>query len=332
MPTHMEGCDMMRRWSKSKLWYVKPDRMVCTGCWIFIMYVGLVVAPTSWAAQVNPSALSFSVIQGGASPAPQTVSYSKTGSRTKTWTASSNMAWVSISHQSGTISTETDQITIGVNSAGMVAGTYTASVTILLQAGKSSERTILPVSVVVSDSPRLSVAPASLSFSAVAGGTNPMGQVLGVTNTGGGTLTWSASDNVNWLSLAPVSGTNNGTISATISVSGLAAGTYSGSITVNATSGGTKNVPVTLVLSPATSGTVTLNWLANTESDLAGYKIYRGTASGGYGSPIAILGSTSTSHTISTLQSGTTYFFVITAYDTAGNESSYSNEVSKSIY
>lgn len=296
------------------------------------MFVGLVVVPMSWAAQVNPSALSFSVIQGGASPAPQTISYSKTGYRTKTWTVSSNVGWVNVSPQSGTISTETDQITIGVNSTGLAAGTYSATVTIQLQGARSQESTILPVSVVVSDSPRLSITPANLSFTGVAGGANPVSQTLSVTNTGGGTLTWSASDNVNWLSLAPVSGMNSGTVSATISVSGLAAGTYSGSITVNVAGGGTKDVPVTLVLSPATSGTVTLNWLANTESDLAGYKIYRGTVSGSYGSPIAVLSNTVTTHTISALQRGTTYYFVITAYDAAGNESGYSNEVTKSIY
>lgn len=323
---------MMRRGGGARIWHVWPRGVVSIGCWIFSMYVGLVVTPMSWAAQVSPSALSFSVMQGGTNPAPQTINYSKTGYRTKTWTVSSNTAWVNVSPPSGTISTETDQIIIGVNSTGLAAGTYSATVTILLQGGKSQEYTTLPVSVVVSDSPRLSTTPASLSFSGVAGGANPVGQTLGITNTGGGTLSWSVSDNVNWLSLAPVSGTNSGTVSAAISVSGLAAGTYSGTITVSAVSGGTKDVLVTLVLSPAPSGTATLNWSANSESDLAGYKIYRGTVSGGYGAPIAVLGSTVTTHTMSALQSGTTYFFVITAYDASGNESSYSNEVSKSIY
>src|SRR5262249_15995791 len=40
---------------------------------------------------------------------------------------------------------------------------------------------------------------------------------------------------------------------------------------------------------------------------------------------------TTTNYTVTGLQNGTTYFFVITAYDSAGNESTYSNEVSKSI-
>jgi fibronectin type 3 domain-containing protein len=74
-----------------------------------------------------------------------------------------------------------------------------------------------------------------------------------------------------------------------------------------------------------------LTWSANTESDLAGYKIYRAEASGGYGAPIAILGNV-TSYIATGLQVGKTYYFVITAYDSAGNESLPSNEVSKSIF
>jgi fibronectin type 3 domain-containing protein len=75
-----------------------------------------------------------------------------------------------------------------------------------------------------------------------------------------------------------------------------------------------------------------LTWNADTSPDLAGYKIYRATASGGYGTPIATLQGNITTYIAAGLQSGTTYFFVITAYDTAGNESLPSNEVSKSIF
>jgi hypothetical protein len=69
------------------------------------------------------------------------------------------------------------------------------------------------------------------------------------------------------------------------------------------------------------------------ELDLAGYKIYVGTNSGTYslpGSPF-VAGKV-TSYTISNLPKGQTYYFAISAYDNAGNESVLSAEVSKTLY
>jgi hypothetical protein len=80
-------------------------------------------------------------------------------------------------------------------------------------------------------------------------------------------------------------------------------------------------------------GNVTLTWTANGEPDLAGYKVYVGTASGTYsfpGSPL--VAGKATSYTVSNLPKGQTYFFAISAYDSAGNESALSAEVSKSLY
>jgi hypothetical protein len=71
----------------------------------------------------------------------------------------------------------------------------------------------------------------------------------------------------------------------------------------------------------------------NTETDLAGYKIYVGTAPGQYtypGSPI-VIGRTG-NYTIAGLPSGQTYYFAISAFDDTGSESGLSAEVSKSIY
>ncbi len=79
----------------------------------------------------------------------------------------------------------------------------------------------------------------------------------------------------------------------------------------------------------AYSAQVTLAWDANTESDLAGYKIYYGNSSGNYGSNVDV--ANQTSYTISNLVDGNTYFIAATAYDINGNESSYSNEVSYEV-
>ena len=81
------------------------------------------------------------------------------------------------------------------------------------------------------------------------------------------------------------------------------------------------------------TGSATLSWTSNSEADLAGYKLYVGTAPGRYtyaGSPVIIglMGS----YTISGLPIGQTYYFALSAFDSSGNESALSSEVSKSIY
>jgi glucose/arabinose dehydrogenase/PKD repeat protein len=102
--------------------------------------------------------------------------------------------------------------------------------------------------------PALAVSPSSLSFSATAGGANPASKSLSVTNTGGGTLTFTASDNASWLTVTPGSGTAPATLSAAVDVTGLAAGTYNGTITVTASgaSGSPATIPVTLTVDPGT--------------------------------------------------------------------------------
>jgi hypothetical protein len=82
-------------------------------------------------------------------------------------------------------------------------------------------------------------------------------------------------------------------------------------------------------------GMASLTWFApttNTDgtplSDLAGFKIYYGTAPGVYGTPLDV-GNTNT-YTISGLSPGT-YYFAVTAYDASGSESERSGEASKVI-
>ena len=71
---------------------------------------------------------------------------------------------------------------------------------------------------------------------------------------------------------------------------------------------------------------LTMAWDPNTESDLAGYMVYYGTASRSYGTPIDV--GKVTTYTLTGLASGQTYYIALTAYDTSDNESGFSNEVS----
>ncbi len=72
---------------------------------------------------------------------------------------------------------------------------------------------------------------------------------------------------------------------------------------------------------------VSLNWTANTDPDLYGYNVYRGTADGGPYSKIngSLLAANSYLDTGPT--NGTPYYYVVTAVDTSTNESVYSGQV-----
>lgn len=191
----------------------------------------------------------------------------------------------------------------------------------------------------VPDAWAVQASPVSLSFRAVQGGPNPTSQVVTISKSTSRQVGWKAVDNAAWLSAAPSSGTltSAGQIIVAVNAGGLAAGTYSGSLKVTLSKGGSLSIPVTLTVASATSTkavttvtTATLSWVSNTDSDLAGYKVYMGTSSGLYGTPVDV--GNVTTYTAGNLSPGTTYYFSVTAYDQSKNESVHSSEVSKSIY
>ncbi len=71
---------------------------------------------------------------------------------------------------------------------------------------------------------------------------------------------------------------------------------------------------------------LTLAWDSNTEQDFAGYRVYYGTASRDYVDSIDV--GNITTYRLDDLLDGVTYFIALTAYDTSGNESDFSHEVS----
>jgi len=72
------------------------------------------------------------------------------------------------------------------------------------------------------------------------------------------------------------------------------------------------------------AGDVSLSWDASESEDTVGYNVYYGNSSRNYDTPINV--GYQTSYTVTDLADGT-YYFSVTAYDSAGNESIYSNEV-----
>jgi hypothetical protein len=94
------------------------------------------------------------------------------------------------------------------------------------------------------------------------------------------------------------------------------------------------NSPTTIALSGTGTAPVQhfvdLSWNAST-SVVVGYNVYRSTTSGG---PYTKLNSAlvpTTAYTDSSVQSGLTYFYVVTAVDSGGRESFNSNQTTAAI-
>jgi len=99
-------------------------------------------------------------------------------------------------------------------------------------------------------------------------------------------------------------------------------------------SASSKSSPQSPSSSPSSTGSggysVDLSWNPS-NSVVIGYNLYRGTVSGG---PYARLNASilsGTTYTDSTIQSGTTYYYVSTSINSDSEESSYSNEASAAI-
>jgi hypothetical protein len=75
--------------------------------------------------------------------------------------------------------------------------------------------------------------------------------------------------------------------------------------------------------------TVGFAWSPNSERDLAGYKLYVGTLPGVYAGYLDA--GLATSAQLHELIRGTTYYFALTAYNTAGLESGFTPELTKQI-
>ncbi len=278
--------------------------------------VTLTVTPPLPTLTVNPTAVTFSGVQGGANPVSQGVTVTANGN----WTASSNVPWLTLSPSSGS-----GNGSIAANVLVALAAVGPNQATITVTSGGVT-RTAAVTLTVTPPLPTLTAAPSSLTYTATKGAADPAAQTINISANGA----WTVSDNASWLSLSRASGSNDGTITASVNTETATLGSNSATITVMG-GGITRTINIALTLNPQASSSITLTWNANTEKDLAGYKVYRATSSGAYGAPIAAIPSNTTSYTATGLPKAT-YFFVITAYDIAGNESAYSNEVSTSVY
>ncbi len=379
-------------------------------CWC-CDFVGGTSSAFAQNIQFTPSSISLTVAQGGT--ASGTLSLKKSDTAQHSYFISANQSWIWLNPPYGstqTITTETDTLTVTVNTAsmGLSAGTYSGTIYIGQSGPGVSTTWRIPVTATVTAAgttppppppsttppppsttppppppsttpppppsttppppppssalkPLLQAFPAALSLSAPKGST--ASGVFNLQKSSTQQSTYNISAAQSWTSLNPPYGstqtitTEIDPITVSVNTSSMNIGSYSGVVYIvesGPNGSQTLRIPVSLsVLASGTTppppppsptgsatspppppsgtgtGTVTVTWNANTEADLRGYRVYVGTASGVRSQSFDVGNVTSTRLT---LPLGSTYWFSVTAYDTSGNESSPSGEISRSLF
>ena len=214
-----------------------------------------------------------------------------------------------------------------VSVIGCGGGTQTAS--------GSPTPTPAPSPTPVSGSPSLSATPNSLAFGTQVLNT-AMTQTVKITNTGSvavaitqGTITGSGfTVGVT----TPINLNVGQSLSVPVVFDPGAAGTVNGSLAVVSNGTTLLSVPLSGTGLAPLAHSVDVTWAASTSTPLQGYNVYRSTVSGGPYTKLSLtLSPTTLLYTDTTPLSGKQYFYVVTALNTSGAESSASSEVAVTI-
>ena len=156
--------------------------------------------------------------------------------------------------------------------------------------------------------------------------------IANASDADGDILTFSITNKPNWASFNANTGALTGT--PTVADSGT---TMDIVISVSDGTDTASLAAFNITVSVAAIGNAALSWAPPSTNidgtgltDLAGYRIHYGTSIGTYPSTIDVNTPAITSFVVENLPAGN-YFFVVTAYDTSGNESPFSNVASKNV-
>jgi hypothetical protein len=155
-------------------------------------------------------------------------------------------------------------------------------------------------------------------------------------NTAAGTITalggdgsTSAAGTATLNRLLPLRSRKAGTGTASVALLGIAANGGTGQLVHTESFSLTGQAGTFAQGTVSYGGRATITWIANSEPDLSGYRVYHGTTSGVYTQMVDV--GNVTIYQWNGLTPGFTHYFVVTAYDTSNNESANSAQVSKAF-
>ena len=218
-------------------------------------------------------------------------------------------------------------IILTLSAIGCGGGTQTA--------GGAPTPTPVPSPTPVSGSPSLSATPSSLAFGTQVLNT-AMTQTVKITNTGSVAVSIT-QDKISGSGFTvgvttPINLNVGQSLNVPVVFNPGAAGTANGSLALVSNGTTLLSVPLSGTGLAPLAHSVDVTWAASTSTPLQGYNVYRSTVSGGpYTKLSPTLSPTTLLFTDTTPLSGKQYFYVVTALNTSGAESSASFEVAVTI-
>jgi fibronectin type 3 domain-containing protein len=109
-------------------------------------------------------------------------------------------------------------------------------------------------------------------------------------------------------------------------------GSVSGGVTITSNA---SNSPSSISMAgtgvSSTAHSVTLNWVASSSSGVIGYYVYRSTTSGGSYTRLTTVAVNPLTYADGSVSASQTYYYVVTAVNSSGAQSVYSEQVSATI-
>jgi hypothetical protein len=280
----------------------------------------------------TPASVSFGTVANGTTNS-QTVQLKNTGTASMTISSATvsgtGFKLSGISLPLTLSSGQTSTFTVGFNPA--VSGSVTGSVTIKSNATNPTYTMALSGTGAAATR-TISLGTSSLNFgNEIVGGSSTL--QVAVKNTGNSSLTISII-NISATGFSVTSGIIGTTIAAgqTAELNVVFAPKVTGSVngTVSLVSNAT-NSPNSIAVAgtgvSSTSHSVALNWAASSSSGVVGYYVYRSTVSGSSYTRITSSVVNALKYADSTVSSGKTYYYVVTAVNSSGAESAHSAQV-----
>lgn len=179
-------------------------------------------------------AIDKALLNFGSSQTTLTLLVSNTGVGDLEWSAAPSESWISLSTTGGVIKTGSVAVTVTIDRTGMAAGNY--SVPLIFTSNANSLTVEIFAFAASSTQPQLTAYPTVMDFTKFG-----IETAFTIENTGIGTLSWSLTDDSDWLTCSPVSGsTYDGSVSKVniyIDRTGLESGIYTGTVSVTSAYG-----------------------------------------------------------------------------------------------